>query len=388
MRKLIVQVAAGTVLMLLIGIIYSYSIFRVEIEDIYQVSSVKSGLPYMLVLFHYSFFMFIGGRLYSRYNTFVISLIGALLIILGFVFSSFVTSVEGLMVTYGVMAGSGIGMLYGLPLRIVSQLNHSRIGMLTGITLFGFGLSSTVFAPIIIQLIEKFSLSETFLFIGIGYIIALIPLVYYLSKQDHQEKSKNKGTITMFREKKFYSVYVLFAIGTFIGLTFIGLTSTIGNELIGLSTATTAILVGVFALFNGFGRPLFGLLNDYVGFKKSATISFISIIIASLLHYFIQHQVVFFFSFMIFYFNFGGWLSIVPSVTIKLFGKADYSRNYGIVFTAYGVGAIIGTLSSGFLIDQVGLLSVFLLMIGLAVVGLLILNLFYKSDQLQIKEDI
>ena len=153
MKTIVKNVAVGTLLMLLIGIIYSYSIFRVEIADIYMVDSVRSGLPYMLVLFFYSFFMFVGGRLYARYNTLLIAMIGALCIISGFLLSSLTDSVEGLMITYGVLAGSGIGILYGLPLRIVSQLNHSKIGLLTGITLLGFGMSSLIFANLLNMLI-------------------------------------------------------------------------------------------------------------------------------------------------------------------------------------------------------------------------------------------
>jgi len=381
MKKIVLNVTAGTLLMLLIGIIYSYSIFRVEIEDIYAVSSVKSGLPYMLVLFFYSFFMFIGGRLYTRYNTFLVGMVGTVLIISGFIFSSMTSSIEGLMITYGVLAGSGIGILYGLPLRIVSQLNHKRIGLLTGVTLFGYGLSSLMFAPIISNLIRTRSLNNTFLYIGIIYVFLITPLVYYLSKQDVIEKTKQKSTTQLFKEKKFYVVYTLFFIVTFIGLTFIGLTSTIGGELVGLSQATTAVLVGVFAVFNGIGRPLYVLLNDKVGFRKSATISFISIIIAALSHYYIQNTTVYFISFVIFYLNFGGWLSIVPSATRELFGKREYSRNYGIMFTAYGFGAIVGTLSSGVLIETVSLESIFLLMSCLSVVGLVILMTFFKENQ-------
>jgi len=56
-------------------------------------------------------------------------------------------------------------------------------------------------------------------------------------------------------------------------------------------------------------------------------------------------------SFSIFWFNLGGWLAIAPTSTLSLYGTKHYSQNYGVVFTAYGIGAVAGVLTSGLLID-------------------------------------
>ncbi len=47
-------------------------------------------------------------------------------------------------------------------------------------------------------------------------------------------------------------------------------------------------------------------------------------------------------SFSIFWSSIGGWLAVAPASTAKLFGKKNYVKNYGFVFTAYGIGAIFG----------------------------------------------
>ena len=56
-------------------------------------------------------------------------------------------------------------------------------------------------------------------------------------------------------------------------------------------------------------------------------------------------------AFSIFWFNVGGWLAIAPTATNNLYGPKHYSQNYGIVFTAYGIGAVLGVSSSGVLLD-------------------------------------
>ncbi len=53
------------------------------------------------------------------------------------------------------------------------------------------------------------------------------------------------------------------------------------------------------------------------------------------------------FSFIGFWLCLGGWLAIAPTATATFFGMKNYARNYGVVFFAYGVGAIIGGIISG-----------------------------------------
>ena len=75
-------------------------------------------------------------------------------------------------------------------------------------------------------------------------------------------------------------------------------------------------------------------------------------------------------SFSIFWFNLGGWLAIAPTATASLFGTQNYSRNYGIVFTAYGIGAVLGVMGSGLIVDLIGSYkAIFYLVIALCILG-------------------
>jgi MFS family permease len=86
--------------------------------------------------------------------------------------------------------------------------------------------------------------------------------------------------------------------------------------------------------------------------------------------------------FAIFWFNLGGWLAIAPTSTLKLFGMWHYSQNYGVVFTAYGIGAIIGVLSSGLLLDLFGHYEyIFYYIIALAAIGLFLAQTFITPSK-------
>ncbi|HNT43630.1 MAG TPA: hypothetical protein PKN85_04160, partial [Syntrophorhabdaceae bacterium] len=50
----------------------------------------------------------------------------------------------------------------------------------------------------------------------------------------------------------------------------------------------------------------------------------------------------------------GGWLAIGPASTASFFGLEGYAQKYGIVFSAYGLGAIVGGIISGMAKDTFG----------------------------------
>jgi hypothetical protein len=69
----------------------------------------------------------------------------------------------------------------------------------------------------------------------------------------------------------------------------------------------------------------------------------------------------------------GGWLAIAPTSTGIFFGKKHYAQNYGVVFTAFGAGAILGTLISSNIKDITGsYLGIFPILAGLAILGMII----------------
>lgn len=104
-------------------------------------------------------------------------------------------------------------------------------------------------------------------------------------------------------------------------------------------------------------------------------ISFAMIASASLLLFFFgqDNTMLYLFAFCVLWMCLGGWLALAPTATGIFFGKQYYAQNYGFVFTAYGAGAILGTLLSGNIKDMTGsYLHVFPIVAGLALLGMLI----------------
>jgi uncharacterized membrane protein len=84
-------------------------------------------------------------------------------------------------------------------------------------------------------------------------------------------------------------------------------------------------------------------------------------------------QPIYILSFAVLWGCLGGWLAIGPTSTATFFGTGDYPRNYGLVFTAYGAGAIVGPRLASYIRDTTEeFLNVFPAIVVLAVVGLVI----------------
>ncbi|MEM2607068.1 MAG: MFS transporter [Candidatus Bathyarchaeia archaeon] len=178
----------------------------------------------------------------------------------------------------------------------------------------------------------------------------------------------------------FYALWVCYMIGTLAGLMAIGISKQVGLEVaekagLGeeeISPTLTALIVP-FALCNGFGRPLFGWLTDKLAPKKTATISFALILAASLTMFMLQSSIqAYIFAFAVLWLNLGGWLAIAPAATASFFGTRDYARNYGLIFTAYGAGALVGNLIAGRVKDLLGFyIMVFPMVAILSIVGII-----------------
>ncbi|MFP4286943.1 MAG: MFS transporter [Candidatus Izemoplasmataceae bacterium] len=354
MKRIGLFVIGSTLMMLLMGTVYSYSVFRVFIENYYEINATLSGLPYMLALFFYAFSMMISGRILTHDNTLKIALIGSFMIGSGWLLSGLSKHFIGLVIGYGVISGSGVGLVYGIPLFIVQHANLKRAGFITGIILLGFGLSPLITAPIARLFLTSFGLHQTFNSFGVIFIILLSIFSFIYKPKTKSFEKKSIETVRI--DKAFIYLYSLFLLATTIGLMMIGLSYPIGAINYGFEDHLVTLSVSFFALSNGLARPLFGYLMDRLGFHKTAYISYGLILTAALLAVFNQGQSLglFMISFSLFWFNLGAWLAIAPIAIKQRYSLSSYARRYGLLFTAYGFGAILGVSISGLLLDSLG----------------------------------
>lgn len=386
----------GIILFICLGTVYSWSVFRGPLEEQFGIGATESGLPYMFFLAFYALLMMVTGPFIDKYKPRVIMIFGGVLVGGGWFLASFAQNIGMLTFTYGVIAGSGVGIIYGVPVAVMSKWFYDKKGLAVGLILSGFGVSPLITAPIAEYLILHFGPLEVFKILGITFlfIITILSIPFKFPDRAYMEQSQQSQKLAkrrvrdlktkeLFKQKKFYGLWICYMFGSLIGLMSVGITTPVGIEVAQLDVKTTVFCVSLFAVFNGVGRPLFGWLTDKLGAMKTALLSYTMIVVASGMMVVAGegNMVVYIVAFSIIWMTLGSWLAIAPTATGMLFGDKHQSRNYGVVFTAYGVGAVLGVLSSGFLKDMFGSYTYsFYQMLVIAFIGMVFAVTFLKES--------
>ena len=386
-------VVLGMVINLCLGSIYSWSVFVKPLTDYYTgvlgqtVTANDILMPFSVFLAFFAIAMPFTGKYIERYGPRNITIIGGVLTGLGWLLASVSTSVPMLYVMYGVIGGIGVGIAYGVPVAVSARWFPDRRGLAVGLTVLGFGFSAFFTANIAGWFITAYGVMNTFRIFGIAFIILIILLALPLrfpaagwvpkgwtapALKPGEEKPCEFDRAKMLKSPSFYGLWTCYFIGCLAGLMAISIAKPVGTD-VGIEAGLATMLVGFFAVFNGGGRPVFGALTDKPTPRNAAMVSFILIALASLLMWQIPIVPVYILAFAVLWGCLGGWLAIAPTTTGSYFGTCDYPRCYGVVFLAYGAGAIAGPQLAGFIKTSTGsYIGVFPYVLALAVVGIVI----------------
>lgn len=380
-------VAIGIVVNTCLGTVYSWSVFRAPVEQAIGLTTAQSGVPYSVFLAAFAFSMPLAGTLMTRLGTRLTLLIGGVLVAAGWIGGGMIEDYLLFVLVYGVVGGVGVGFAYGVPLAVAGSWFRNRRGFAMGLTLAGFGVSPFVTAPLAEVLINWVGVQYAKQLLGVLFLAVVCGLSPLFKKRpDHDDRSvEHRGdrpteaaapqARPMLQSRSFYGFWVCYVIGTLTGLTAIGMTASFGMEVVGLSGAVAAATVSAFGILNGVGRPIFGSIHDSLGTRRTVVLSFLLIACAASVSLFTGPgtRLPFFVGFGLFWFMLGAWLSIAPAATSRLFGAENYARNYGIMYTAYGVGALTGGAASARFYARFGSYDpLFLLVIALCVAGIAI----------------
>ena len=112
-------VLGGVIINLMLGITYTWSVFGSALQNpkTYNWAVAEQTLAFSIMLLFFALSMPIAGRIQDKKGPKIVALIGGVLLGLGFITSSFATHDKFLMyITYGVLAGTGVGFAYGAPI--------------------------------------------------------------------------------------------------------------------------------------------------------------------------------------------------------------------------------------------------------------------------------
>ncbi|MBC2704602.1 OFA family MFS transporter [Desulfobacula sp.] len=353
---------AGLGINLALGILYTWSIFKMTIKDsivagdgLFNWSLASLNDPYAVCCLVFAFTMIFAGRVQDRLSPKITAVIGGILTGLGLIIVSFSTAWISWIIGFGILMGMGLGFGYASATPpAIKWFPPAKTGMIAGIVVAGFGLASVYIAPLAIFLIEKVGLSQAMLIFGIAFLVIVSALAQFLVNPPegyvHPDAAQNttsgaSGSIDfepgkMLRTATFYKLWIIFCIASGAGLMIIGGVAGMAKQGMG---QMAWVVVALMAVGNASGRVIAGILSDRIGRANTLFIMLIfqSIVIFSLLFITPAQVMLLVLAAMLIGFNYGTNLSLFPSATKDFFGLKNFGVNYGLVFSAWGVGGFI-----------------------------------------------
>jgi OFA family oxalate/formate antiporter-like MFS transporter len=320
----------------------------------------------------FSLVMVPAGRMQDKLGPRWVATLGGVLVGAGMIIAGFTTSAIGYIIGFGVLAGAGFGFGYASATPpAVKWFPAAKTGLIAGIVVSGFGLSPAYASPLTKTLIQNYGMQSTVLILGILFLVIVtvlsqllkVPSAEYAAALKAATAPKNSGVSykidfspkEMLRTPQFFLIWFMYACGSGAGLMIISKLAAIAD--IQMNIHLGFVLVAIMAIGNGGGRIITGMLSDKIGRKatlflcfvlQAACIMLLSIIKADT---FLATIPVMAILSALIGANYGANLALFPSLTKDFYGLKNFGVNYGLVFTAWGVGGFMLAFLAGKIYD-------------------------------------
>lgn len=372
---------AGLCINLALGILYTWSIFKAEIKESimagdgrfnWNIASLND--PYAVCCLVFAFTMISAGRLQDKVSPRITAIFGGLLTGAGLLVISQSNILANWILGFGILTGMGLGFGYASATPpAIKWFPPQKTGMIAGIVVAGFGLASVYIAPLSQYLITEYGLNKAMLIFGISFLTVVCGLSMFLvnppegykpvaavkpnSKPAAGKKPAKAGEefppSEMMKTKPFYQLWFMFFVGSGAGLIIIGSVAGMAKQSMG---QLAWVVVALMAVGNAGGRIIAGIVSDKIGRTLTLliTMTFQAIVILSLLFIPESSAIMLVVAATLIGFNYGTNLSLFPSATKDYFGLKNFGMNYGLVFSAWGVGGFIFPRVSQMIIASTG----------------------------------
>jgi MFS transporter, OFA family, oxalate/formate antiporter len=393
-------VFAGMGLNLALGVLYAWSIFGKQFTEAvdkggFGWTKTEASIPYTVAIACFALMMIPAGRLQDKMGPRMVASMGAVLTATGLIFTSFASPTNMLpaVIGFGFLAGTGFGLGYSAATpAAVKWFPPEKKGLITGIVVSGFGLAPVYIAPFSKFLLADFGINKAFLILGATFAVFAVFIAQFIrnpetpavSLQKDKSPARYRVDFTwreMVKTRTFILLWIEYAIAATAGLMIIGHLAKIVSLQSGNAIKIGFLFVALLAIFNAAGRIVAGILSDRIGRIRTLTIVFLSQ--AAIMFFFSKFSTIetFILGSAVVGFSYGACLSLFPSATADFWGTKNLGLNYGIMFTAWGVGGVFGPIMAGKIADMTGSYNLsYLVSASLMIIGAL-MTFFTKAPE-------
>lgn len=378
-------IVLGTVIAQLgLGTIYTWSLFNQPLVDKFGWQLSKVTITFSIASFALAFSTLAGGKLQEKLGIRKLISISGLILGIGLILTSKVTSLSMLYVTAGIIVGAADGVAYLTSLSNCIKWFPEKKGLISGISVGAYGTGSLIFKYINGSLINSNGVSEAFLYWGIIAMILVVigaqllkdaPIIS--SNTNNNLNEKDFSVKEMLKTKDAYFLFLIFFTACMSGLYLIGIVKDIGVQLAGLTPAVAANAVAMVAIFNTAGRIILGALSDKLGRLNiiifTLAVTTVSVFVLSFVH---LNFIIFFACVASIAFCFGGNITVFPTIIGDFFGSKNQTKNYGIIYQGFGFGALSGSFIAAL---AGGFIPTFIIVGGLCIISIILTSMMNST---------
>lgn len=394
-----IYLAFGISAMLFAGILYAWSILKSPLSDEFGWSASELALNFTLAM---SFFC-IGGLLGAKISGFaghrVATLAAGILSAAGFILTATIntSSVWVLYVTYGLLAGLGIGIAYNVVIATVSAWFPDKKGLCSGCLMMGFGASALILGNVASSMFKStLGWRKTYIILGCAICVVLALAAFILKKPDVKvvlpqpkasKVNKTEGfekqdftSAQMIRRPSFWMAFITLSFLAAVGSTVISFAKDLALS-VSAPESLAVSLVGVLSVCNGIGRILTGAVFDIIGRRKtmlSANVLTICAASVTLFATFINSLPLCIVGLCLTGMSYGSCPTITAAYTSSFFGMKYFSTNMALMTFTVMVGSFIATAANRVLEATGGYTAAFGMLLSLTLIALPI-NIFIRK---------
>ena len=391
--------AIGIIAMLFAGVLYAWSILKSPLTTEFGWGASELALNFTLAMSFFCIGGLLGAAISKRAGHRLALILAGILSASGFILTASLqnTSVVMLYLSYGILAGSGIGIAYNVLISTVSAWFPDKKGLCSGCLMMGFGASALILGNVANALFKStLGWRFTYIILGIFICVILCCAALLLQKPDShtvfpQTKTTTNTRTETFDRKDYTSLQMLCRPSFWMAFICISFLAAVGSSVISFakdlalsvnaSEALAVSLVGVLSVCNGLGRILTGALFDSIGRRKTMLCANVLTICAAgvtLLAVSIGSLPLCIAGLCLTGMSYGACPTITAAFTSSFFGMKYFSTNMALMTFTVMAGSFIATASNKILEVTGGYTTTFIMLLGLTFVAL-VLNVFIRK---------
>jgi OFA family oxalate/formate antiporter-like MFS transporter len=388
----ILRLFAGTIMLLFLGLIYAWSIFRSPLTKLFpDWTPTQISMTFTISMVFFCVGGFVSGKLTAKIQNRTVLRIAALCILAGFGAITLLLepaastrSLWLLFIGYGVFGGTGVGLGYNAIMSCVTKWFPGKEGMASGVLLLGFGVGGLVLGSAVNVIQGVIGIQKVFALLG-AVMAGILLAGSFAMRRPPENKAETKAAGKMATAEKVKNDYTLGEMvrtSSFWIFTLWMIAVCIGGLLVINSAANIAVFFGapavmglIVSVFNGAGRALLGMLFDRNGRRSSMLVDTLFLLAggAVLSAGALTGNIAFIFiGLPLIGLAYGGAPSLTSVVINRFYGAKYYSVNFAAANFGLVPSALIGPLVSSRLQENSGggYFSTFIMILIVAVIAL------------------